>query len=60
MEKPSEKTIAKHLHKLEVLARRNKGKLPTYTWLNKHGYFRSYEVMLRVPRRFKHLKRAGE
>lgn len=58
MQKPTPKTVAKHVHKMEVLARKNHGKVPTYTWLDRHGYFRSYEVMRAVPRAFKHLKRA--
>jgi hypothetical protein len=60
MLKPSKETIAKHVKILTGLAKRkrNKGALPTYTWLNANGYFRSYEVMRAAPRAFKHLKRA--
>jgi hypothetical protein len=52
------KTILKHVHKLEVLARRNHGRVPTRTWLNDNGFFPSYECMLAHPRYFKHLVRA--
>lgn len=55
---PSKETIQKHVSKLEKLARKGKGKLPTYTWLNKNGFFRSYEIMIAAPRYFKHLVRA--
>lgn len=58
MAKPSRKTIQKHVAIFEKLARRNKGKLPTYTWLNNNGYFRSYEVMRSSPGSFRHIKRA--
>ena len=56
MQKPKAKTIAKHVHILEVLARKNHGKVPSYTWLERNGYFRSYEVARATPRAFKHLK----
>lgn len=57
---PSKKTVQKHVEILTNLANRkkNKGILPTYTWLEKNGYFRSYEVMRAVPNAFKKLKRA--
>lgn len=61
MQKPSKETIQKHVEILTNLAnrKRNKGVLPTYTWLEKNGFFRSYEVMRAAPRAFKHLKRAN-
>lgn len=58
MQKPSKATIEKHLKKLMTLVRRNKGKLPSYTWLNEHGFFRSYELLRQFPRHFKGVKRA--
>jgi hypothetical protein len=57
MQKPKPKTVAKHVQILERLAKKNHGKVPSYTWLDRHGYFRTYEVMRGVPRAFKHLKR---
>lgn len=55
--KPTAETVKKHVEILGKLAKKNKGVLPTYTWLNDHGYFRSYEVMRVVPSAFKHIKR---
>lgn len=52
---PSAKTIDKHVAIMEKLVTRGKGKLPTYTWLNDNGYFRSYEVMRQYPAKFKHI-----
>jgi hypothetical protein len=56
-QKPSDKTVAKHVKILEQVARKNKGKLPTYTTLEKNGLFRSYEIMQMFPARFKHIER---
>ena len=56
-QKPSEKTVAKHVKILEQVARKNHGKLPTYSTLNKNGLFRSYEIMQMFPARFKHIER---
>lgn len=58
---PSKKTVQKHVEILTNLANRksNKGVLPTYTWLERNGYFRSYEVMRAVPNAFKKIKRAS-
>jgi hypothetical protein len=36
-------TIKKHIQRLRKLARKHNGVLPTYTWLNDHGYFNAYE-----------------
>jgi len=36
-------TIHKHVQRLRKLARKHNGVLPTYTWLNDHGYFNAYE-----------------
>ena len=40
-------TIRKHLSRLRKLAarERNHGTLPSYSWLNANGFFRSYEVV---------------
>lgn len=38
-------TIAKHAERLRKLTRRNHGVLPTRTWLNKHGFFVSYDAV---------------
>jgi hypothetical protein len=54
--KPSKETILAHVEKLSKLAKKHGGKLPTYSWLNANGYFRSYEVMRNFPHFF---KRAG-
>lgn len=64
MQKPSKETIQKHVAIARKLAKGNKrkgqaGKLPTYTWLEKNGYFRTYEVMRAVPSAFKTIKRAS-
>ncbi len=37
--------IKKHVARLRKLAARNHGKLPTYAWLNRHGYFGSYDIV---------------
>ena len=37
--------IRKHLKRLRTLARRHHGVLPTYTWLNKHGFFVAYDAV---------------
>jgi hypothetical protein len=58
MQKPSRKTILKHVDKLMKLVRKGKGKLPTYSWLNEHGYFRSYELMRQFPGYFKGIRGA--
>jgi hypothetical protein len=41
------KTVEKHFARLQMLARRkkNKGALPSYSWLNKNGFFYSYDVV---------------
>jgi hypothetical protein len=38
-------TFRKHLQTLRRLARKHGGTLPTYTWLNQHGYFRAYDAV---------------
>lgn len=58
VQKPSRETILKHVAKLTKLVKKNKGKLPTYTWLNGNGFFRSYEVMRMFPGYFRGIKRA--
>ena len=66
MKKPSKKggkkispeTVAKHVKIANSLVKKGKGKLPTYSWLNANGYFRTYEVMCAAPSKFKHIKRA--
>jgi hypothetical protein len=55
---PTKATVQKHVEKLTKLASKHKGVLPSYTWLNKHGFFRSYEVMRAVPSAFRKIKRA--
>jgi len=49
--------IKKHVARLRTLARRNRGKLPTYSWLNAHGYFGSYDIV-RAAGLLKNFKRA--
>lgn len=56
--KISAETIAKHVAKLRSVAKKHKGLLPPYTWLNAHGLFRSYEVMRAYPRKFAGIKRS--
>lgn len=60
MKKPSVETIRKHVEILKKLAARksNKGKLPSYTWLNDNGYFHSYEIMQNFPSYFRGIKRS--
>jgi len=43
----SPKTIEEHFARLQKLAQRkkNKGVLPTRTWLNANGFFYSYDVV---------------
>lgn len=65
MQKPSTETIQKHVQICRRLAANNKrkgqkGQLPTYTWLEKNGYFRTYEVMRMYPRYFKGIRRASD
>jgi hypothetical protein len=55
--KVSDATIQKHVEILEQLALVNGGKLPTFTWLNRHGYFTSYDYMCQYPAAFAHIKR---
>jgi hypothetical protein len=53
------KTVEKHFARLQRLAQRkkNKGVLPSYSWLDKNGYFRSYDVV-RMAGLLKSFKRA--
>jgi hypothetical protein len=51
-------TILRHVRKLETLARRNHGRVPSHKWLGEHGFFSSYTAMLTYPRYFSHLVRA--
>ena len=41
------KTVEKHFARLQRLAQRkkNKGVLPSYSWLDKNGFFHSYDVV---------------
>src|SRR5271170_3249275 len=55
--KRSDATIQKHVAILEQLALVNGGKLPTFKWLNRHGYFSSYDMMCQYPAAFKHIER---
>ncbi len=49
--------IKKHVARLRMLARRNRGKLPSAKWLNEHGYFTSYDL-IRGAGLLKNFKRA--
>jgi hypothetical protein len=49
--------IQKHVEILEQLAIVNGGYVPTQKWLNRHGYFTSYDIALQYPQAFAHLKR---
>jgi len=44
---PITKTAQKHFDRLQKLAARkkNKGILPSYSWLNANGFFHSYDVV---------------
>jgi hypothetical protein len=53
-------TIAKHVAILEGVAKAHDGVLPPYRWLQQHGYFQSYQVMMENPTAFKHIKTARE
>ena len=54
------KTVEKHFARLMKLAQRkkNNGKLPSYTWLNNHGFFYSFDVV-RAAGLLKNFKRAS-
>jgi hypothetical protein len=51
------RTVQEHVALLEKLAVNNGGKLPTRTWLNHHGFWSSYAVMMQNPTAFAHLQR---
>jgi hypothetical protein len=53
-------TLQKHVKILEQLAVVNGGYVPTYKWLNRHGYFASYSYMKDYPAAFIHLKQEME
>jgi hypothetical protein len=53
-------TIAKHVRILENLAEAKDGVLPPYKWLNEHGYFQSYQVMLKFPQAFAHIQTSAD
>ena len=55
-----EATVLKHVAILEKLAKENGGLVPTMKWLNEHGYFHSYNIMLCHPTYFAHLPRASD
>ncbi len=57
---PITKTVQKHFDRLQKLANRkkNKGVLPSYSWLEKHGFFYSYDVV-RITGRLSEFKRAA-
>jgi hypothetical protein len=42
---PTLRRINAAFARLKTLARKGKGKLPSYTWLNTNGYFSDYEVV---------------
>jgi hypothetical protein len=52
-------TITEQVKILEQLALVNGGTLPTPTWLNRHGYAYSYDVMRAFPQAFAHIKIKG-
>lgn len=56
--KPSAERIAKHVAIAKRLASKNHGKLPTYTWLDKHGYFPTYEILRLHTRNFAGIPRS--
>jgi hypothetical protein len=58
--KRSDATIQKHVEILEQLALVNGGMLPSFKWLNRHGYFSSYDMMCQYPAAFAHIKREQE
>jgi hypothetical protein len=59
MSKPSTELIAKHVAILKKLAAKGKGTLPSYTWLNAHGFFGSYDCVRQfAPGVLKGFKRA--
>jgi hypothetical protein len=55
----SEARIQKHFERLQKLAAKHDGVLPSYTWLDKHGYFVSYDIV-RVAGLLKKFKRASK
>ncbi len=52
-------TVVKHIGRLKSLAAKNHGVLPTYSWLNRHGHFGSYDCVRKYASGFlKRIKRA--
>jgi len=54
--KKSDATIQKHVVILEKLAANHGGYVPSFKWLDEHGYFASYQTMRDYPAAFAHLK----
>lgn len=60
--KPSKERIEKHLARLQKVAEKNGGVLPTFSWLNTHGFFDSYKIVAKYVgfSKFKREKREGK
>ncbi len=58
--RPSAETIAKHVKIAKGLAKKNGGKLPSYTSLEKRGYFGTYEVLRQFTKNFAGIARVDK
>jgi hypothetical protein len=58
--KPSKETIAKHVKIAKQLAKKNGGKLPSYTVLNKRGFFGTYEILRQFTKNFAGIRRVDK
>ncbi len=58
--KISDACLKKHVAILEQLAIANNGYVPSFKWLNEHGYFSSYSKMKDYPAAFAHLKQEAD
>ena len=47
--------LQKHVAIFERLVRENGGQLPSYRWMNAHGYFVTYQYVRKFPDAFRHL-----
>lgn len=56
--KPNPDTINRHVERLRKLAAKHDGVLPNYSWLNKHGFFGSYDIVRQFTKNFAGIRRA--
>jgi len=58
--KPSKETIEKHIQIAKSLAKKNGGKLPSYSILNKRGFFGTYEILRKFTKNFAGIPRVDK